>query len=336
MASELYVNPALSGNQGDGSIGTPYSNIRYCIEQATFDTTNGTRINVQTGTADVLTENLATSLADVATSVAWVPSRTAPLIIQGYTSAAGDGGIGELDGDATFPIFDDSTQDFIVIRDMKVGNVGANFIVQLGDTGVFRNVEFHTSTQNGVQLDFEHFITQCYFTGISLKSLRINGNCVTYGNFIRTSGTVGLEVVGDDGWACHNIVSCSGSADGIYVSNQGYFWNNSIWSNGGTGTGATSTVQKTGIAFFNNVVAGFSGVGGVGTDFTVGTQSVVRLRANNSYYDNETDHAGADVEYIAFGNETLSASPFTDPANGDFSPVDTGSVKEGSFPGFKL
>lgn len=336
--TEIYVDPSVNANSGAGTVGDPYGDLRYAIEQETFDTTNGVRINVKAGTAEILTENLATSLADTGTSVAWVPTETAPLVIQGYTTAAGDGGIGEIDGNATYPIFDNTAQDFIVLRDLKIGNVGSNYIVQLGDTNVFYNVEFHTSVAYGLKLDFENLIVRCYFRGIgSGAAIIVNGNCVTYGNFIDASALAGIDMVGDDGWVMHNIVKCTGATDGIYVSGQGYVWNNSIWSDGGTGTGITTNgVSKTGIVVFNNIIAGFSGTGGAGTDFTVGSTSAVRLRAHNSYYDNATHHVGSTSEYVAFNNETLSASPFTDPANNDFSPVDTGSIKEGSFPRFKV
>ena len=43
--TELYVDPSIAADSGAGTIGDPYGDLEYCIEQETFDLTNGTRIN---------------------------------------------------------------------------------------------------------------------------------------------------------------------------------------------------------------------------------------------------------------------------------------------------
>ena len=83
----------------------------------------------------------------------------------------------------------------------------------------------------------------------------------------------------------------------------------------------------------NNLVEGFSGVGGVGINISDTDMRVISYGAN-SVYDCTTESSGTPpIVKTWVADESLSASPFTDAANDDFSPVDTGSVKEGSEPG---
>ena len=96
--TEIYVDPSINADSGTGAIGTPYGDLEWAIEQATFDTTNGTRINIKAGTAEILAASLDTALNSASPSAAWVPTPTAQLIFQGYTTAAGDGGKGDIDG----------------------------------------------------------------------------------------------------------------------------------------------------------------------------------------------------------------------------------------------
>ena len=130
-----------------------------------------------------------------------------------------------------------------------------------------------------------------------------------------------------------NIIKLDGSSDGISLNEDSCCISNSIWSNGGTGRGiygtSTGRIHR---LLLNNVVEGFSGTGGDGFDLT--TLGNLVLRGGNAAFNNTTDYGAiSDKIFFDFGdNETLSASPFTDAANGDFNPVDTGNIKEGSLP----
>jgi len=78
---------------GDGSIGTPWKTLQYAFDHLTRDTTDGNQVNLKAGTAHVNSAAL-----DLATLIAGgALSTTAPLIIRGYTSAANDGGMAEID-----------------------------------------------------------------------------------------------------------------------------------------------------------------------------------------------------------------------------------------------
>ena len=127
--SEIYVDPSIAADSGTGTIGDPFCDLEYAIEQTTFYTTNGTRVNVKAGTDEVLAAVINTAMADTGTTVAWVPAIAAQMIVQGYTAAAGDGGIGGISGGGSIGIM--TTDQFVSFIDMHLHNCGIfNLFVQ--------------------------------------------------------------------------------------------------------------------------------------------------------------------------------------------------------------
>lgn len=317
--TELYVDSTATG-AGDGS--TPadaYTSIEAAIVAETFDTTNGVRINIKG--AQTLVADLSVSLASTSPSVAWVPSATAPLLFQGYTATAGDGGIGELDGNGLVSIFDNNTQSFIAFVDMKIGNVGNNFILDLNDQVLLYNCEIYGTAGfgNGVSLDVDANVQKCYFHDIVGYGILTIGNQLIKNNYFESIGAAAITNSGADGWNIGNIISCSGTSSGINASSESYLIGNSIWSNGGSGAGIFASVSKEGVVILNNIIEGFSGSGGVGIDGS--NMGSVRLRAGNSLFDNETNITVGASEWLDIDNEVTLVTSFNDPSNGDFSPA---------------
>ena len=87
--TNYYVDPAINANSGTGTLGDPFGDLQYALNTITRNATDGDRINIKAGTAEVMAA--AISLTTYGT-----PAQAAPLIFQGYTSAQGDGGIGEI------------------------------------------------------------------------------------------------------------------------------------------------------------------------------------------------------------------------------------------------
>jgi len=71
---------------------------------------------------------------------------------------------------------------------------------------------------------------------------------------------------------------------------------------------------------YNNIVEGFSGIGGVGIDTAAG--GMITLYGHNAFFNCTTRLSqGADVIYDLTANDInpTAASPFTDAANDDFT-----------------
>ena len=330
--TEIYVNPAIAADSGTGTIGDPFGDLEYAIEQTTFDTTNGTRVNIQAGTDEVLAAQLATAMADTGTTVAWAPSASAPCVFQGYTSAAGDGGIGGISGGGSVPVIDGSAFDYVVFRDLHLHNCGTGDIIDIDNNCSVINCELDNADGYAIRLDTSSIVIGCYIHNMGNRGIDVASGFIGY-NYISNVGIKTMNVAIDPGGAAtiyRNIIDIDGATDGIDSFTGCVVTHNSIYSNGGTGSGITCVNSAAQCVIDNNVIEGFSGSGGVGIDF--GTGALVNSYRGNAVYNCATAYDATVTTHIEGSNETLSASPFTDAANGDFSPVDTGSVSEGSLP----
>jgi hypothetical protein len=333
--SEIYVDPSIAADSGTGTIGDPFGDLEYAIEQATFDTTNGTRVNIKAGTDEVVAVNNAVSvaMADTSVSAAWSMSATAQVVFQGYTSAAGDGGIGGISGGGTNAVF--FNHNYTHLKDLHVHNCGSQIPIRLATSCSVINCEVDDSTSRGIYVTAGGVVSGNYVHDIGGSAIDANG-CLIEFNLITNNGTKtctnAISIVSNCS-VLRNIISVDGVSNGITQTGAlGLIEHNSIYSNGGTGDGVqwVDTNALT-ISISNNLIEGFSGTGGSGIAFTGAGLAVAKYGAN-SIFNCETV-AGVPVVlsnelYGGIpGNETLSASPFVNASILDFSPVDTGAVK---------
>ena len=116
-----YVDPAIDADSGAGTVGDPYGDLQHCLDTITRDTGQGDRICVKAGTDEVLAASL--TLATYGS-----PSPYVPLIIQGYTSAAQDGGIGVID--FCICCYTHKRYIFIIKSDLHIGTICGGTITQ--------------------------------------------------------------------------------------------------------------------------------------------------------------------------------------------------------------
>lgn len=330
--TNYYVDPGGGSDvTGDGSIGNPWASVQHALDNITRDASNGDQINVKSGAADVLSGTLDTSLYGS-------PGSTRPLIIRGYTSAANDGGVGTLDGDGSHTIW--KGPGYVRLVDMELRNSGANTIVELKSFERMFNCDVHGTSGNGVYANDASgiIIAGCHIydvggIGIFAKVAMVRGNYLTNGptnNFtsaIRVTN-LGADVVG-------NIISLSGSSDGVVVASHGCtVSHNSILSVGGTGSGIKLSLNWAS-TIDSNLVEGFSGAGGVGIDASSAAKGVC---THNSVYNCTTPIDEGDA--IITDNETLGSSPFAKVGSDTyanrfayFAPNDVGSVYGGAWLG---
>jgi len=341
--TEIYVDPSIAADSGAGTIGDPYGDLEYAIEQETFDTTNGTRVNIKAGTDEIIAANLETALADTSVSAAWVPSEDAPLVIQGYTSAAGDGGIGGISGGGAALSILNTTRDFIWLIDLHLHNVtGANRIIDLDSYSTILRCEINNGADTGVVIGSNCVIQSCYIHDVGANNrhgIQASGNNRIAFNYIdcgegTDKGQYGIFAIGTSCSIENNIIIAAPSYYGIGIASNGSMVNNnSIFAVAGTAAGINLSANSYVPTVMNNLVEGFSGVGGIGIVFSAST--TVGVLDGNAAYNCTTDFDTGTIDVLienGAGNESLSASPFTNAAAGNFSPVDTGSVKEGSIP----
>ena len=315
--------------------------MEFGVKQTIFDTDNGTRVNIKEGTDEILAASVTAAMDDTGTTPAWAPSHSAPALFEGYTSVAGDGGLGGLDGNATFGPWTSAAQDHVHLINLHVHNTGSDRLVFLGDWCTLYRCKLNNSTASrGIELGAKVRVLGCYVYDVGGRGIEIGSGVVSLcflENGTKDFTQVLYHNAANQAVFYHNAIKIGGASDGIALNYSGVAENNSIWSNGGTGKGMRAVGSNQSIhSVLNNLVEGFSDSGGVGFDFSASGTNI-KIYGGNGSYDSAT-HYSAPSDYTmhelggAASNEILSASPFVNAAGGDFRPVNTGNVKEGSLP----
>lgn len=331
--SNWFVDPnAGNDTTGNGTIGTPWKSVQKALNTITRNATDGDQVNVKAGAADVL--GAALSLATYGT-----PDGGAPLYLRGYTSAAGDGGIGEIDGAGSYTIFSagsNANKSFIHIWDMKLGNCGASQLLRLHANSSIVNCELHTCTANQAVYfhNINNRVINCLFHTLSGASNVYVASTSTHfvGCTFRSSGgTAVLNLTGQSCVVayCYFDISADTSLSAIVSTNDPLIMNCTVWS-AVAQTVAGLQIDPAGIGVvLNTLVSGYSGAGGVG--YQAGGN--VTVSGGNGYYGNTTNETLAGKASISLRPAAaLAAAPFVDASNDDFNLTPGGAAVGAAWP----
>lgn len=338
--SEYYVDPSIDANSGSGTVGDPYGDLQYALDQITQDTTNGDRINIKAGTDEVLTAKL-----DFTTY--GTPHVNYPLILQGYTSAAGDGGIGGIDGNGgNFTISDEGEVSY---RDLHLHNTGTAQIVTLTNAFMI-DCELDNSSGNGVAAsgtNSEALISRCHFHDIggvgvhatagtsilfsyfadgtktfsNAVELWVEHNCVCRCFFTLTGSGAAVWTRRRGNMAVHCSILHSGSGNGVHlhdasVDGGNWMYNTIEHSGSGKGVYVASAVDQIQEIFNNTVYASGSAT---------------------AYDPSHITTDGIDDFIVKENNESIGSSPFSKSGSNTFAnrltyfaPNDVGSILTGA------
>jgi len=304
--TEIYIDPSLDSNTGDGSLGDPFGDLQYAFDNTTRDTTNGDRFNVKTGTDEVLGSGL--SLTNYGT-----PSTPAPLCIQGYSTAANDGSMGGIDADAGSSIFTATNLDAVILRDMHLHNCGANQIIDGDDYWSVINCEIDNTSAAGIALSNNATVLACHIHNCGARGIILADGFVAF-NYLKNDGSndftaaIDFNISNLNGTCIHNIISVDGTTDGILIGGRPSYYvaNNTLFSTG-NGKGITLETTDSGEVQFvgNNIVEGWS----VGIEYNNSLGESPGVCIGNVGYDNDTDFTLTDINNVG-DNESLAETPF--------------------------
>jgi hypothetical protein len=332
--TEIYVDPSIAGNSGTGTIGDPYGDLQYALDQTTKGT-NGDRFNIKAGTAEILSSILSFSTYGN-------PSLTQPVVFQGYTSAQGDGGIGEITANGSnFSIFTSTAVDYHSWVDLKLGNCGTAIVLG-GDNDVnVINCEIHTSSnQYPLDLDSRCNVIGCYFHDLTgsgnirlLETSNVRNCFLDDGTTAKTSGSVFCQ--SGQCLVSNNVIKQDNvsSVGVIFSSTDSKAYSNSIYNDSvGTGAGIRFTGDALGATVLNNAIEGYSGVGGVAIEGTNASSEAPLFITGNVYYNNTTMGSSwaGEPPLVERDNTNATATLFTDPANDNLE--GTTELKEKAYP----
>ncbi len=313
--TQHYVDPSINANSGTGTIGDPFGDLQYALNTVTRDSTNGDQFNIKSGTAEVLTAEL--SFASYGTTTA-----SAPAVFAGYTSAANDGGIGVIDGNAGGFRF--AYNVYTVWKDLELRNSG-NSPILIGNAAytIAINCTFHGATSSSSS-NAAAWRMRCY--GCNFYDC-INGafesDCFGCGFFDGSNRNFnraiyfGYMLVG-------NVIYTAGVGISGHNSGAGLIANNSIFMTS-SNYGISISGSQNGKQIVDNLVEGQYGISAL-------TPSVFR----NSVFASNTAYNLSNATFDS--NETLSASPFEKTgaatwanAKAYFAPADVGNVRTGAY-----
>jgi len=334
--TNYYVDPGGGSDvTGDGSIDTPWASVQHALDTITRNSTDGDQINIKAGTADVLAAPL--SLATYGT-----PTTHVPLVIRGYSNAAGDGGFGQITAGGDFHCTDGTFTNTFFIN-LDVTSVAGRYA--LSSTGE-RNHAIACKVSGagkGITLaGAGSSVVGCWVETAQAMGISVGGGSALY-NYVREPSL--------NAWSAYQewnaiAVQLTGTAAGAAIGNICVLNNNNVDMARGIVLveGRGSTVMHNAVVNLaagrgagiemrcsygsnlshvlvaNNIVCGFSGVGGKGVAVSGSNPNIVRLMAGNALYNCATPYSyNALPPVLAFGDITLAADPFTDAANGDFS-----------------
>jgi len=326
MPVNHYYVRALNGTDapgGGGSHATAYKTIQYALDDigATHGKgAQGDQVNI----CDEATNYPAAALSLAAYGV---PASGAPLILRGYTATANDGGRGSISRPGG-SIISGGTISHTHLRDLVLtGGVSTTPLVRLGDYCELTSLEMIPTgfpVYYALSLGSHCRVignTTRYIAGVGQFAYGCYspGSGLVWGNYWDGSWATGNEGSIMIGNIClvrtmgYNGLGAAGSHS-VFIGNIVY----SLVANNYMGILMTAFTDRRNSIAVNNIVCGYSGAGGRG----IGTYATeqVWMAGHNAYWNNTTNYYAGETYIDLTANDIqLTADPFVDAPNGDFT-----------------
>jgi len=325
--AEYFLDPTVAADGGDGTIGNPWTRADGQVEQyvldneITRDTSEGDILHIKSGTRHT---NISGSI-DL--SFYGTPTNIAGLTFRGYTSAARDGGIADLNmgGNTLFLSTGYSGCHFV---DCEIHNLG-NGIAIRGNTLTFTNCYIHDCNGNSFQI---WIASNCSFNFCRIEEIGVGGTTALVGgacSFISCFINQGNQGTGlyMNGGGCliENciITSFGGNSSGINLnSGTSFVCGNTLYNlNASTGSGIICNSIGTNHIVRNNYIEGWSGSGAEAILLFWNQQRNTILYGNRWYNCTTGINSNNNPQWMLVNknNSSLPSSPLTNPVGKDFT-----------------
>ena len=294
--TEIYVDPSINANSGSGTHLDPYGDLQHAFNSETLATsgTQVTRINIKSGTDEVMASDLNWS------SFGQPNNASRPVILEGYTSTAGDGGRGSIDANNGF--IDLSGYDYITLTNLDVIGDHDDYLVHLDNNCAIHNCYIEQQGNRGaIYLDGNCVVSDSTIRSVGPGTYSQNGldgnsagrkylfNC-----FVEYNGS-GIAVYRYNAVDC--IVVCNGLGYGVNIGNSDAVIGNIIYSSAvGTKAGIEIDASQPGPLVTNNYVEGWSHANGRCVDDNLNKPDGY-TSLNNYYFNCTTTTDGTNTEY---------------------------------------
>jgi len=332
--SYYYVDPVGGNDANSGALGDEWQTLQHAFDSV-VDGADGVQINLKDTGPDVLAGTLSTAAYVAANGKSTIAKH---FIIRGYTAAADDGGIGEIDGNnGGFTLFNATTDDMqgVGLIDLELHNSGATYIVWPDAySGIYR-CEFYDCAGFAALRTTYGVVRECYFhdcTGNYCVFDNNNSNFM-YNVLDATTNSVGGFGLGNSGsLVLHNCILLSTGLYGVSSNLQAVVSNNSFYDeDGGAGTIGVNTTADS-VTVQNNVFANFSGVGAIGVNATA-TAQFCHIGPNAFWNCTTNVVNAAKITPLPSPDIALGANPFTNAPALDFTLTATSTARNVAWPG---
>lgn len=326
---EVYVDPSINANSGAGTIGDPYGDLQYAIDSEVFGA-DTIRFNIKAGTAEVLTAPL-----DIITNFS--ATTTGKIVVfEGYTSTAGDGGVGEIEGDTNSVgvVASASTPGNVAFRNLTIrGGDGTTPCIHCGTSVTFYRCTI-TGFKDAVLATDNVWILNCHikYSNGTTGGLGIHQNAwqpITFWNYveaINASSSHAIQI-SNTGNSHFNIIDLrnvtASGVHGIYQNTSRITaCHNTIIGHAGDssyGIGLASVANSRYSTFINNYIEGFTGTGSY--PIQTGRTEGPSFFKNNKWFNCTNDFVMNNSFELGRGNSSVAGSGLTDLDNDDFRPT---------------
>jgi len=313
--------------QHDGSAVAPWRSLQGGLDLVSQGA-DGDQFNVSDAAAQVLSASLTLARYGA-------PAGNKPLALRGYTAAANDGGMAEIDcSENALWTTQYSHLGFI---DLDMHSYGNNHGIYALDYVCVHRCHIHRGASNPSGKYAVYLRNYSAIMGSRIYDVAAaSGGCVwvtrystVMGNYIGTAMDwyYGVHAQMDDSFVTRNVILHAGAnSEGLNGSTVAT--NNIVYCvGGGGGVGIKTSRLAT-----NNVIVGESGVGGYGVRVSgnpslQGANAFFNCTANNSA-------TSAPLVDITALDVALAADPFVDAANDDFAltEVAKAALRNAGFP----
>lgn len=314
--NNIFVDPSIAADSGAGTVGDPYGDLEYALEQVTPNA-DGDQFNIKAGTTETL-EFALDIITDYGT-----PTEIAPLVFRGYTSAANDGGIGVISGGGSVAILANSTIDYVTFIDLQLTNTGSNAVCQMDRYCGISNCECDNSTSHGILLGNYSYIFNSYIHNIGGVGINAGGVGAYMAYNYCENGTNKFTIAidfgsPDGGFVGYNVIKIAdGTSTGIRLRRGQLAKNNSIYLGTSSGDGIfMSSSTGASVSILNNLIEiNHASANGI----TDSGGRIGGIYGHNAIYAPLGTAFDVDFAMDDRGNNvSLSASPFVNAAGSDF------------------
>jgi len=314
-----YVDPSSGNDSNSGdSDAEAYKTVQAAIDGC--DGTEGNQINLKSSAADVLTA-LPSGTGPISfASYSPTPSQNNPLIISGYTSAANDNGIGEIDGNSAVANIFASPPSHFFLKDLKLHGCTSYMASFSSFWGMFRCEITDVGPYGGSCWDPGSIgiIYGCHVhdidNGGATNALRLGYYGYASNNYVHDVTGHGIWLDGNMIVCANNLVHTTGENGIDSASNEMHIINNNtvvgedIAGKYGLDLNATDIVMA---------------VGNIVKDWDIGINNdsggIVLLHGYNLLHGNTPGEDYSGEEGHDLGNDPTDDPGFTDADGGDFS-----------------